>query len=115
MTEIRKAVLEVCKIAEIADEWSYNKYASYPDYDLTDIDEWKTFIKHRMLHALRRYGKPYHSCNKRMEQETIQFTTTELRSKIVITAIVSWIEKNYQTGTIHLQTASCTRIFGNRY
>ena len=37
MTEIRKAVLEVCKIAEIADEWSYNKYASYPDYDLTDI------------------------------------------------------------------------------
>ena len=55
MTEIRKAVLEVCKIAEIADEWSYNKYASYSDYDLTDIDEWKTFIKHRMLHALRRY------------------------------------------------------------
>ena len=115
MTEIRKAVLEVCKIAETADDWSYSKCAVYSDYDLTDIDEWKAFIRNRMLHALRRYDKPYFGCNKRMEQETIQFTVTELRDRTIVTAIVSWIEKNWQTGTIHLQTASCTRIFGNRY
>ena len=115
MTEIRKEVLKVCKIAETADEWSYSKNAVYPDYDLTDENEWKTFIKHRMIQVLYRHSKPYFSCNKRTEQETIQFTEVELRDAKVITAVVSWVEKNWQTNSIHLQVAYCSRVFGNHY
>lgn len=111
MTEIRKKVLEVCKTAEIADEWSYSKYAVYPDYDLRDESEWRTFVKHRAIHAFRASL----FSNMRMEQETIQFSETELRDAKVVTAVISWVEKNCQTGTIHLQVAHCSRIFGNHY
>lgn len=115
MTEIRKAVLDVCKTAETADEYSYNKNAIRPDYDLTDEEDWKAYVKEQGIHALYRYSKPYYSCNKRTEQETIQFKETEMRDAKVITAIFSWVEKNHQTSSIHLQTASCSRVFGNHY
>lgn len=115
MTEVRKAVLSVCQTAEAADEWSYSKNAVRPDYDLTDEDDWKAYVKEQGIHALFRYSKPYRSCNKRTEQETIQFKEVQMRDAKVITAILSWIERNHQTGSIHLQTASCTRVFGNCY
>ena len=115
MTEIRKAVLEVCKIAETSDEYSYSKSAVYPDYDLTDIDEWKNFVRTHFIHAMLRYNKPYRSCNKRAIQEGVQFKAIQLRDATAVTATASWIEKNFQTGSIHLQTVSCMRAFGNTY
>ena len=115
MTEIRKAVLSVCRIAETADSWSYSNNPIHDDYDLTDEEDWKAYVKEQGLNALFRRNKPYYSCNKRTEQETIQFNGIEMRDTKVVTAIISWIEKNHQTGSIHLQTASCTRVFGNHY
>lgn len=112
MTEVRKNVLAVLRIAETADSWSFNDKAIYDDYDLTDEDEWKAYVKQQGIRALFRLNRPYYSCNKRTEQETIQFNEVQLRSGKVITAVISWIEKNHQTGSIHLQTASCSRVFG---
>lgn len=115
MTEIHKAVLNVCEIAETADEWSYQQNAVRPDYDLTDEDNWKEYVRLQLIHAMLRYGKPYYSCNKRAIQEAVQFKTVQLRDVTVVTAIASWVEKNYQTDSLHLQTACCSRVFGNTY
>ncbi|MBR0542483.1 MAG: hypothetical protein IJK26_09840 [Clostridia bacterium] len=115
MTETRKAVLDVCSIAEGKSEWSFSKNAIRPDYDLTDIDDWKKFVKEQGIHALYRYGKQHFSSVKRTVQETIQFKEFHTRDAVIVTAIFSWVEKNFQMNTIHLQTASCTRAFGNIY
>ena len=114
MTKIRKNVLNICKIAEMEDSYSYNNTDDI-DYNLNDDDEWKAFIKHNIPRALYNLGESYYANNMHTEQETIQFSETMLRDKKVITAIISWVEKNTQTGTIHLQLAYCTRTFGNCY
>jgi hypothetical protein len=104
MTEIRKAVLAVCKEAEL---WKTD--------GIETIEDWKTEVKYRLVHAMLRYGKKYYACNKRAIQEAVTFSEVQLRDVTVVTAVASWVEKNYQTGTIHLQTACCSRAFGNIY
>lgn len=119
MTEIHKAVLKVCEIAETADEWSYQQNAVNLDYELTDEDKWKEYVLSQLIHAMLQYGKPYYGCNKRAIQEAVQFKvqfkTIQLHDATIVTAIASWVEKNYQTDSLYLQTACCSKVFGNTY
>lgn len=101
MTEIRKAVLEVCRRAELS--------------DIFVIEDWKKKYKQFAIDAVLRKDKSRWSCNKTAVQETVQFTETALRDTDVVAMTISWVEKNSQTGNISLQTATCIKMFGNTY
>ena len=101
MTEIRKAVTEVCRQAESS--------------DIPVIDDWKEKYKRLAIDAVSRKGKSYWSCNKTAVQETVQFTETATRDTDIVVMTVSWIEKVEQTRDMNLQTATCIKKFGNVY
>ena len=103
MTEIRKLVTRVLKDAEYS--------------DIKDAKEWQETFKKLAIKAVTGFDtqKQKKVCNATTIQETIQFIKTSTRDIDIIIMTVSWIEENKQTKKISLQTANCTKAFGNIY
>lgn len=110
MTNIRKRVEDVLETAVTLK--GEHKFLNGATYDMNVIPDWQEFVRSELIFALGKYDK---TTQKKCIQETIKFDSVALRDKTVITVFVSWIERNEATGSLHLQSEQCSKIFGNIY